>query len=512
MDTPHSGTSGTRFESITRCRWSSDRPENRFPIENPATGEVITIVQGGGEAEIDAAVRAAHTAYENDWRWRAPRERGALLLNCAQTLRIHADELAWIESLEVGKPVNQARPFDIENLIWSFEFFGGLCDKLPANLIDLGSIEVAVRLEPYGVVAGIIPFNWPPIHTGAKAAPALAVGNTIVLKPGEQAPLVIMRIVDLLNEVLPKDILHVVPGHGPATGKALVAHPLVRKISFTGSTNTGIAVLQAAARNVTPATLELGGKNAFIVFEDADLELAVAGALEGAYFNQGEACTAASRLLVHRSIHDAFVASLSRAVGRLRVGEGTDRSVHVGPLVTRQHQQKVLQYIELGKSEGATVCAQAPLPADSRLKRGFFVPPTLFSGVSPDMRIAKEEIFGPVSCVIAFDTFDEALRIANDSDYGLVAGVYTASSEKAQRAARRLDVGVVFINNYNRAFMGTPFGGTKASGYGREHSLDTLREFGRLKATRTPNGEGAIPHWFAVDEVLGADRATELKL
>lgn len=427
------------------------------------------------------------------------------MLKCAQLLRIHADELALIESLEVGKPVNQARPFDIENLIWSFEYFGGLCDKLPANLIDLGPIEVAVRLEPYGVVAGIIPFNWPPIHTGAKSAPALAVGNTIVLKPGEQAPLVIMRIVDILNEVLPKDVLHVVPGHGPATGRALVSHPLVRKISFTGSTNTGIAVLQAAAHNVTPAILELGGKNAFIVFEDADIERSVAGALEGAYFNQGEACTAASRLLVHRSIHDVFVESLARAVNRLRVGEGTDPSVHVGPLVTRQHQQKVLEYIELGKSEGARVCAQAALPTEPRLKHGFYVPPTLFAEVSPEMRIAKEEIFGPVSCVIRFDSFDEAISIANDTDYGLVAGVYTASPEQAQRAARRLDVGVVFVNNYNRAFMGTPFGGTKASGYGREHSLDTLREFGRLKATRTPNGEGTISRWFAVDEVLGAD-------
>jgi acyl-CoA reductase-like NAD-dependent aldehyde dehydrogenase len=503
LDIPDGDSVQQGYKAITRCRWSSDRPEDQFPIENPATGQLITIVQGGGEAEIDAAVRAAHKAYENDWRWRAPRERGSILLKCAHILRNHADELAWIESIEVGKPVNQARPFDVENLIWSFEFFGGLCDKLPANLIDLGSIEVAVRLEPYGVVAGIIPFNWPPIHTGAKSAPALAVGNTIVLKPGEQAPLVIMRIVDLLNQVLPEDVLHVVPGHGPATGKALVAHPLVRKISFTGSTNTGIAVLQAAAKNVTPAILELGGKNAFIVFEDADIERAVAGALEGAYFNQGEACTAASRLLVHRSIHDAFVASLSRAVSRLRVGEGTDPSVHVGPLVTRAHQQKVLNYIELGKSEGARVCAQALLPTEPRLSQGFFVPPTLFSEVSPGMRIAKEEIFGPVSCVIAFEDFEEALSIANDSEYGLVAGVYTTSPEQAQRAARRLDVGVVFVNNYNRAFMGTPFGGTKASGYGREHSLDTLREFGRLKATRTPSGEGPISRWFAVDEVLG---------
>jgi acyl-CoA reductase-like NAD-dependent aldehyde dehydrogenase len=221
------------FAALPRYRWSSSREEDRFDVENPATGNVITTVQAGGEAEIDAAVRAAHHAFENDWRWRPPHERGRLLVECSNLLRAHADELAELESMEVGKPVNQARPFDIENLIWSFAYFGGLADKLPSGLIDLGPIDVLTRLEPFGVVAGIIPFNWPPIHTGAKSAPALAVGNTVVLKPGEQAPLVILRICELLNAVLPPDVLQVVPGHGPKAGRALAAHPLVRKISFS---------------------------------------------------------------------------------------------------------------------------------------------------------------------------------------------------------------------------------------------------------------------------------------
>lgn len=490
------------FDALTRSRWSSDREEDRFPVENPATGDVITIVQGGGAAEIDAAVVAARSAFEKDWRWRTARERGDLLKQCAELLRAHADELAWIESVEVGKPVNQARPFDIENAIWSFSYFGGLCDKLPHYFIDFGPIDVSIRLEPHGVVGGIIPFNWPPIHTGAKTAPALAVGNTVVLKPGEQAPLVIMRMVELLNTILPKDVLHVVPGHGPSAGKALAGHPQVSALSFTGSTATGAAVLHAAADNITPALLELGGKNPFIVFEDADLDLAVAGALEGAFFNQGEACTAASRLIVQRSIHDRFVSKLATAIERLRVGEGTDPLVHVGPVVTKAHQKRVLDYLESGVKEGARIAAQAKLSSNPKLKDGFFVPPTLFVDVTPDMTIARDEIFGPVTCVMVFDTFDDAIRIANDSRYGLVAGVYSGNAEQAQRAARRIDAGVVFINNYNRALMGTPFGGTKGSGYGREHSVETLREFGRLKAVRTPNGEGSIPRWFAVEELL----------
>lgn len=491
------------YQDVTRSRWSSSLVEDRFDVENPATGERITAVQGGGPAQIDQAVRAANAAFHADWRWRPARERGAILMECSRLLRAHADELAMIESMEVGKPLSQARPFDVEYVIWAFEYFGGLADKLPHSFIDSGAIDTTVRLEPHGVVGGIIPFNWPPIHTGGKAAPALAVGNTVILKPAEQAPLVIMRIVELLNTILPPDVLHVVPGRGPSTGKALAAHPLVRKLSFTGSTLTGIAVLKSAADNLTPALVELGGKNPLVVFEDADLDRAVAGALDGAYFNQGEACTAASRLIVHGSIHDEFVARLADAVRRLKVGAGTDPATHVGPLVTRAHQQRVQEYIALGEREGARIAARANLSDDPHLANGYYVAPTLFTGVNENMRIAKEEIFGPVAVVIPFDTTDDALRIANGTEYGLVAGVYSRDLERCQRMARRMDAGIVFINNYNRALMGTPFGGTKGSGYGREHSVETLREFGRFKAIRTLNGEGIVPRWFAVDELLG---------
>ena len=492
--------------TLKRFRWSSDLEEDRFTVEDPATGRLLAVLQGGGAAQVDAAVKAAHAAYQNDWRWRPARERGRLLLDCARLLRAHADELALLESRENGKPVTQARQFDIEALIAGFEFFGGLADKDRGEFEDSGPVHTVARLEPYGVVGGIIPFNWPPIHTAAKTAPALAVGNTVVLKPAEQAPLTILRIVELLQQVLPPDVVHAVPGHGPVAGRALAAHPLVRKLSFTGSTATGIAVLKLAADNLTPALVELGGKNAFIVFEDADLDAAVAAALEGAFFNQGEACTAASRLLVHRPVYEAFVSRMAAAVRRLKVGSGQDPATHVGALVTRAHQRKVQAYIAAGLDEGARIAAQAPLPQAAELSDGFFVQPTLFRDVTPSMLIASEEIFGPVACVIPFDDEGEALAIANESPYGLVAGVYTRDSGLAQRMARRLDVGLVFVNNYYRAIVGTPFGGTKGSGYGREHALQTMREFGRTKTIRTPSGEMVIPRWFAVDEVLSKDK------
>jgi len=475
-------------------RWSSKSAEDRFVVDNPATGKPITAVQGAGAGEVNGAVRAAHDAFNENWRWVPARERGRLLSEASRALREHTDELARLECQENGKPLLQAF-IDVEMCIASFEYFGGLIGNLPERFIDLGPIHCDVWLEPYGVVAGILPFNWPPIHTAGKAAPALAVGNTVVLKPGEQAPLTVMRIVELLQEVLPEDVVHALPGHGPVTGKALASHPLVRRISFTGATATGAAVLKLAAENITPTFVELGGKNPLLIFEDADLDAAVLGAVEGAFYNQGEACTAASRILVHHPLHDQVVERLSEAVSRIRLGDGADPATHVGPLVTRQQQQRVLEYIALGKEEGAVIAAQGDLPKDPRLKDGFFAPPTLFIGVRPDMRIALEEIFGPVTCVIPFEDADEAVSIANGTNYGLVAGVYTHSQELALSVARRLDVGIVYINNYFRGGIGAPFGGTKASGFGREHSIETLYEYGWSKAVRQPSGLGVVPQW-----------------
>lgn len=487
---------------MVRGPWSSGDPDDAFDICDPATGSVVATVHGGGAAEADAAVQRARAAYSGTWRQVGARERGALLYQCSRVIGEHADELAALETLEMGKPLAMSRRFDIQFCVDSFAFYAGLADKLPGAAIDLGPVAARTVREPYGVVAGIIPFNWPPIHTAGKSAPALAAGNVVILKPPEQDPLTIMRIVELLAGVLPPGVLQVLPGRGPAAGAALAGHPLVERLSFTGSTATGRAVLKLAAEAMTPATLELGGKNPIVVFEDADLRAAVRGAVEGAFFNQGEACTAASRLLVHDSVHEEFTARLAAAVRSLRVGAGRDPATHVGPMVTDAHRQRVLAWVERAVAEGATVAATAPLPADPGLAGGYWVAPTLFTDVTPAMSVAREEIFGPVTAVLRFAGEAEAVELANDTPYGLLAAVYTADPGRAQRVARAIDAGVVLINNYNRAFLGTPFGGFKDSGYGREHAIESLLEFTRTKSIREPSGTGTIPEWAALDDVL----------
>jgi acyl-CoA reductase-like NAD-dependent aldehyde dehydrogenase len=367
---------------------------------------------------------------------------------------------------------------------------------------DQGFVIDMTVLEPYGVVGAIIPFNWPPIHTAGKVAPALAAGNAVVIKPPEQAPLAILRLVEIITEVLPDDIVQVVPG-GPDVGAALAAHPMIGKLSFTGAPTTGSAVIRAAADNLTPTLMELGGKNGLIVFDDADLDLAVAGAVEGGYFNQGEACSAASRIIVHRSHYDEVVARLVAATARLVVGDGADPATHVGPLVSAVQQRKVLDYIDIGIAEGARVASQAPVPTDPALAGGYYVAPTLFADVKPTMRIATEEIFGPVVVVIPFDDEQEAVDIANGTPYGLMAAVFTEDSRRALRVSRQLQAGIVFVNNYNRMITGLPFGGVGHSGYGREHALQTLAEYGYSKSIRMPSGIGTIPRWSAVADVLG---------
>jgi acyl-CoA reductase-like NAD-dependent aldehyde dehydrogenase len=489
---------------LTRSRWSSDDEADSFPVDNPATGKAITILQGGGVAQMNAAIEAAHQAFAHDWRWRSRTERAGLLLSCADRLEAHANELADLLSLENGKPVADARENDIRFLIGVFRFFGSIVDKLPSgDFHDTGSIYSATVLEPFGVVGAIIPFNWPPIHTGGKIAPALAVGNTVVLKPSEAAPLTVMRIVELCNQVLPADVLHVVPGVGPVVGQALAAHPHVRMMSFTGSTKAGSAVAQTAAGHIAPTLLELGGKNAFMVFDDADVDRAVRDALEGGFYNKGEACTAASRVVVQKGVAEAFTNQLGAGVRKLKVGAGNDPSTHVGPAVSKAQQSKVLEYIEVGRREGARVVAEGRLPSDPSLAGGFFVPPTLLADVRPDARVAQEEIFGPVVTVTAFETEEDAVAIVNSSEYGLFAGLYTRDSERALRVARRIDVGVVLINNYFRGLLGLPFGGAKHSGYGREHTIETLAHFGYRKLIRFPSGTGTWPQWRAVGEVFG---------
>ena len=482
--------------------WSSGRADDAFDVFESATGEVLARIDGAGADEADAAVQRALAA-RAEWAALAPRERGRLLLEASQIVNEHIPELAEIETRENGKPYEQSSCFDLPLCVNAFEFFGSLADKIPGEFYDYGgALNATVSREPFGVVVGVIPFNWPPLHLAAKAAPALAAGNTLILKPPEQDPLTIMRIVELIENVFPPDVLQVVPGLGPSAGAALVAHPYVSKISFTGSTATGKAVLKAAADNLTSAFVELGGKNALIVFEDADMDAALRGALAGAFFNQGEACTAASRLFVHSAVFDEFVERLGRAVQQLRVGDGMDPSTHVGPLITQVQQSNVLASLDQARKEGATFVAQAPVPSDSRLSGGFFVPPTLLTDVDPSMRIVQEEVFGPVTAAMPFSTEEEVIELVNGTDYGLVVGVYSNDHPRTQRIGRAVDVGVVMVNNYDRAYLGTPFGGTKASGYGREHAIETLREYTRAKNVRFPSGRDGVPEWSAALELV----------
>jgi acyl-CoA reductase-like NAD-dependent aldehyde dehydrogenase len=474
--------------------WIEAGGDDSFAVVEPATGEELGLVAASGPAEVDAAVTSARQRFADDWRWRSPRERGALMHEVAARIREHVDELAELEAREVGKPRRDALRFDISFSHAAFDYFAGLIDTLHGEIVDQGPIEARIVYEPYGVVAAILPFNWPPIHFSKKSAPALAAGNTVVIKPGEQAPLSVLRLVEIANEVLPPGVINAVSG--VEAGAALSSHPGVSRITFTGATATGRKVLESAARNLTFSSMELGGKNALLVLADADLDVAVDVALEGMYYNQGEACTSTARILVDDSVHDEFLERFARASERLVVGDPLDPATDIGPMVDARQRDKVLDYLEIGLDEGATLVTQGRLPDDERLRDGFWVAPTVLADVTPRMRIAQEEIFGPIACLIRVADDDEAVEVANGTQYGLTAAICTRDEARAGRLALRLEAGMVFVNNYmRRAFLGSPFGGVKGSGFGRENAAETLREFVRSKNIRFPSGREAIPTW-----------------
>ena len=352
-----------------------------FIVDEPATGAPLAVVAASDAAVTAAAVADSRRAYENEWRRTTPRERSGYLRAMAAVIRDHAEELAELEAREVGKPRRDALRFDVSYASSAFDYYAGLAETLHGEVIDSGPIEARVKYEPYGVVAAILPFNWPPLHFSKKTAPAIAAGNTVVIKPGEQAPLAVLRLVELASEVLPPGVVNAVTG--PAAGPALTANPMVERITFTGATSTGRAVLRAAAENLTYATMELGGKNALIVLDDADMDTAVSVAVEGMFYNQGEACTSTARLLVHSSRYDEFLARFCAAAESLVVGDGLDPRTDIGAMVDAKQQQRVLGYLRRGLDEGARLAAQGRLPDDPRLAGGFFVPPTVLAERDP---------------------------------------------------------------------------------------------------------------------------------
>ena len=471
-----------------------DADADTYEVLEAATGRVLARVANASVDTVNEAVADSRRAYEEGWRDMSPRERGALMRQVAAKIREHADELAELCAREVGKPKRDALRVDVVSCHTNFDYYAGIADTVHGELIHQGPIEARVTYEPYGVVAAILPFNWPVQHVAKKCAPALAVGNTVVVKPGEQAPLAILRVIELANEILPPGVLNAVNGMG--AGPALIANPRIERVTFTGSTATGRKVMQAAAQHVTFVTLELGGKNALVVLDDADVDAAVRVAIEGMFYNNGMACTSTSRLLVHESLYDDFAARFVAAAAQLRVGEPLDPRTDIGPLVDARQQERVEAYVATTLAEGAPLLFEGGVPDDPAWRDGFWVKPRIFGDITPSNTIAKEEIFGPVAALMRFSDDDEAARITNDTDYGLTAAICTRDETRAARLAARLEVGMVFVNQYTRrTFIGSPFGGVKGSGYGREYCAETLHEFVRAKNVRFASGHGVVPTW-----------------
>jgi acyl-CoA reductase-like NAD-dependent aldehyde dehydrogenase len=445
--------------------------QETFDDLNPATGEVLAKIANGSAQDVDRAVDAAQRALDGEWGDTPGVTRARLLNRLADLIERDAAILARLEALDIGKPVGQPEMLDVPNAAATFRYFAGWADKIEGAAIPTaGYLGVAkthsytVR-EPIGVIAAVIPWNTPLMIAGWKLAPALAAGNTVVVKPAEDAPLSILHLGKLVAEAgFPAGVVNIVPGLGGITGEALVSHPGVQKVSFTGSPQIGRHILQVAANTFKRTTVELGGKSPQIVCADADLDAAVQGIATGLFFNQGEVCAAGTRILVHRSLYAAVVERLSAAAEAQVLGDPFDESTTMGALINAKQQQRVLDYIDKGKAEGARLVAGGFAPAG----RGFFVRPTVFAEVDNASTIAQEEIFGPVGAVIAFDTIDEALAIANDTSYGLAATLWTRDVSLAHTLARRVHAGAVWVNGWAAIDPALPWGGFKASGIGRE--------------------------------------------
>jgi acyl-CoA reductase-like NAD-dependent aldehyde dehydrogenase len=450
---------------------------------DPSSGEPIATVAAATAADIDRAVASARQALDaKDWGGAPPAERGRIMIRIAQTIRERAEELSILESRDNGKPLRQART-DVQVAARYFEFFAGVADKIMGNTIPLGPgmLDYTVR-EPIGVSAQIVPWNYP-IQIGARGvAPALAAGCTVVLKPSSEAPMTALRLGEIgLACGLPPGVLNVVPGTGAVAGVALASHPDINQLTFTGSVDVGVQVAKMAADNVVPVVMELGGKSPNIVFADADLDLAAAGVANAIFQNAGQTCSAGSRLLVERKAHGPLLERLIARAKSMRIGPGVS-DPDLGPIISKKQLETIERYIDIGRGEGARVAVGGSRPTGPSLGRGFYFEPTLLEAVTPDMRVAQEEIFGPVLAITDFDDLDEAATIANRSQYGLVAGVWTRDINKAMALASSIKAGQIYVNTYGAGGgVELPFGGYKKSGYGREKSLEALASYVQIK-------------------------------
>jgi acyl-CoA reductase-like NAD-dependent aldehyde dehydrogenase len=457
--------------------WSDAADGGTFATVNPANGETITEVASAQAADIDRAVAAARGAMANDaWRNMNPHKRSRLLWKLADAIEAAADELGALETADNGKPYFEARKVDLPSVVENFRYFAGLADKIQGGTIPVAGPFLNYTLrEPVGVVGCITPWNFPLSLAAWKVAPALACGNAVILKPAEQTPLTAIRLGELAAEVgFPAGVLNVVPGFGETAGAALVRHPGVDAIAFTGSTEVGRIVMREAAETLKKVSLELGGKSPNIVLADADVKAAVRGATTGIFYGKGEVCAAGSRVLVERPIYDEFVEAFADRAAKMTVGDPMDENTRLGAIVSEEQLERVMGYVEAGKAEGARLVAGGERTTVDG--KGNFVTATVFADVESKMKIAQEEIFGPVAAVLPVDDLEHAIATANDTMYGLASGVWTRDIGKAHRVARELQAGTVWINTYNQYDSASPFGGYRQSGFGRDLGYEAALE------------------------------------
>ncbi len=463
--------------------WRAGSAGRTIDVINPATEETIAAVASAERDDLDRAVAAARAALDGPWGRMSARERGLLIWKMADALLERADEIARLETLHNGKPIFESRQIEIPASAECLRYYAGWADKIHGETIPVkGNYLTYTLREPVGVVAAIVPWNFPLLLTTWKVGPALACGNTVIIKPASQTPLTALALGEIAIEAgLPPGVLNVLTGSGATLGRQIVEHPGIDKIAFTGDTSTGREIMRGSADSLKRITLELGGKSANIVLPDADLEAAVRGATTGIFYGKGEVCAAGSRLLVDRSIRDEFVGKVAARAQKMTPGDPLNPKTRLGAIASKSQLDRVLHYIEIGKQEGASLVAGGRR-ADIGTGKGFFLEPTVFAHVTPEMTIAREEIFGPVLAAIEFADVDEAIARANASGYGLAAAVWTKDIKKAHYVARRLQAGTVWVNTYNVYDTAAPFGGYKQSGFGRELGAHALEHYTQVKS------------------------------